>query len=269
MPTVSACPPKPATFNRRAFLRSLGAASADAPGRGDHVLSPSLGGIRERSAKFNPGHLTSGDVAILRFLAAAELIEADLWQQYTELAVGNASYANALSVLDSDMVQYISDNSDDEISHASFLNAFLQTTGHEPVDFDAFRTLPSSSATGAEQTGRLTSLTNLTVDTTWWIRYRSGNNPDFGDTFPQLVNIVNFPAIPLQDLPSGSDEIQAIANTAAFHFAAIEQAGSKPFTLRSFPRPPTRTYCGSLLESGGRKSSIFPYGATRRAIFRP
>jgi hypothetical protein len=173
--------------------------------------------------------LTAGDVAILRFLAAAEIIESDLWLQYQELAVGNAPYANALQQLDGDMIQYVSDNTDDEMSHAAFLNAYLASMGAQPVNFDAFRTLPSSTAKGAAKIGRLTNLTSLTVDTSWWLRYRSPNNPDLGATFPQFLNIVNTTAIPLRDNYT-NDEIQAIANTAGFHFAYIEQGGSSLYT---------------------------------------
>jgi hypothetical protein len=74
-------------------------------------------------------------VAILQFLAAAELLEADLWDQYNELAgiqdpevpggSGNPAYTKALSVLDEDMSQYIHDNADDEQSHATFINAYI------------------------------------------------------------------------------------------------------------------------------------------------
>ncbi len=68
---------------------------------------------------------------------------------------------------------------------------------------------------------------NLTVDTSWYTRYRSTGNPDFGDTFPQAINLVNVPAIPRNDDDFGPpDHIQAIANTAAFHFGTIEQGGS-------------------------------------------
>jgi hypothetical protein len=169
--------------------------------------------------------LTKGDVAILRFLAAAEIIESDLWLQYQELAVGNPPYGAALGQLDGDMVQYVSDNTDDEMSHAAFLNVYLASAAAQPVNFDAFRTLPSSTAKGAAKLGRLTNLTALTVDTSWWLRYRSPNNPDLGATFPQFLNIVNQPAIPLRDNYS-ADEIQAIANTVAFHFGFIEQGGS-------------------------------------------
>jgi hypothetical protein len=189
-----------------------------------------LGATREALdqavAEEGPSVVTQGDVAILRFLAAAELLEQDLWQQYSELAEGNPAFEAALAVLDEDMNQYIFDNTDDELSHADFLNAFLSSVGAQPVNLDAFRTLPSSQATGAQQIGRLTNLMNLTVDTSWWIRYRSTDNLDFGATFPQFIDIVNRPAIPLQDLPVGSDEAQAIANTAAFHFGTIEQGGT-------------------------------------------
>ncbi len=140
------------------------------------------------------------------------------------------------------MPQYITDNTDDEISHAAFLNAYLMSKGAQPVNLDAFRRLPSSKATGAKNIGRLTNLLRLDVDTSWWTRYRSMQNPDLGATFPQAVNIRNQPAIPLDDTdtpPSGAltatqtRRIQAIANTAAFHFAFIEQGGSSLYSTLS------------------------------------
>jgi Ferritin-like domain len=187
------------------------------------------------------GRLDKGDAAILRFLAAAEIIETDLWQQYNELAgiqdaevpggTGSQAYTDAVKVLDGDMDQYIHDNTDDEISHFTFLNAFLVSKGAEPVNLDQFRTLPSSQATGAQQIGRLTNLMQLTVDTSWWTRYRSDNkNPDLGDTFPQAVpglSAGQFPAIPRNDGDlAPADHLQAIANTAGFHFCFIEQGGT-------------------------------------------
>jgi hypothetical protein len=173
------------------------------------------------------GGLTSGDVAILRFLAAAEILETDLWQQYNELALGNEAFQTALAVLDGDMPTYVNQNTRDEFSHQDFLNAYLASKGRRPVSLEAFRTLPSSQATGANKNAkRLTNLTNLIVDTSWYTRYRSTGNPDFGDTFPQIVNLTNLPAIPETDLTVNSDEIQVIANTAGFHFATIEQGGS-------------------------------------------
>jgi hypothetical protein len=183
------------------------------------------------------GDPTAGDVAILRFLAAAELIETDLWQQYSELggvAAADSGYVAALSVLDGDMSQYITDNTDDEISHEQFLNAYLASKGAAPVNLDPFRTLPGSRASGARQVGRLTNLMQLTVDTSWWTRYRSRENPDLGATFPQLVpglSVGQHTAVPRDDAELGdpahiSPHVQAIANTAAFHFAFIEQGGS-------------------------------------------
>ena len=198
--------------------------------------------------------LTRSDVALLRFAAAVELIEADLWQQYNELGgavdrhdqpnPGNPAYIAALENLDGDMPQYVSDNTDDEISHAEFLDAYLMSKGEQPVNLNPFRTLPSSKATGARQNvGRLTNLQALTVDTSWYFRYRSTQNPDLGAKFPQLLNIVNEPAIPLNDTETPPDlsaslfqppitdpralRMQAIANSAGFYFAAIEQGGSK------------------------------------------
>src|SRR6202451_1631145 len=129
--------------------------------------------------------------------------------------------------LDPDGPQYVTSNTTDEQSHAEFLNAYLISIGAEPVDLDAFRTLPSSQATGAQQIGRLTNLMNLTVDTSWYTLYRSAKNPDFGPTFPQAIDLVNVTGIPRTDADfKPQHHIQAIANTAAFHFATIEQGGS-------------------------------------------
>src|SRR6202022_503948 len=144
---------------------------------------------------------------------------------------GNAAYAAALSVLDADMAQYVHDNTEDEFTHFTFINAYLVARGGEPVDLERFRTLPSSKATGAQQIKRLTNLMELTVDTTWWTRYRSRTtNPDFGDTSPPAVpGLLNgkFPAIPRSDADlKPKDHLQAIANTAGFHFATIEQGGT-------------------------------------------
>src|SRR5436305_3880697 len=129
------------------------------------------------------------------------------------------------------MSQYIHDNTGDEISHFTFINAFLASIGADPVNLDHFRNIPSSKATGARQIGRLTNLMELTVDTSWWTRYRSRNkNPDFGDTFAQAIPGLSkgqFPAIPKSDADLSPDKhIQAIANTAGFHFGFIEQGGS-------------------------------------------
>jgi hypothetical protein len=107
----------------------------------------------------------------------------------------------------------------------------LKSKGAAPVNLDKFRTLPSSQATGAKQIGRLTNLMQLTVDTSWYIRYRSKKNPDFGATFPQAVRITDKPAIPITNADFGPpDHIQAIADTAAFHFGTIEQGGSSLYS---------------------------------------
>lgn len=208
-------------LGRRSFLKRLSSGGA--------VLVPGAGWLASGGvALADPGgHLTRGDVAILRFLAAAEILETDLWQQYNEVALGNPAFQQGLFALDGDMPSYVNQNTRDEISHAQFINAYLVSKGQSPVSLEDFRTLPSSQATGANKTAkRLTNLMNLTVDTSWYTRYRSQGNPDFGDTFPQIVNLVNLPAIPNSDLPLGSDEAQLIANTAGFHFATIEQGGS-------------------------------------------
>jgi Ferritin-like domain len=223
---------------RRSFLKGLGLAGAAAL-PGSALLA---GSAMARSG----GSITKGDVAILRFLAAAELIEADLWQQYDELGGvngGNAAYQAALTNIDGDMPTYIHLNNNDEQSHAAFLNAYLESKGADPVNLDRFRTLPSSKATGAKQIGRLTALMSLDVDTSWYTRYRSSTNPDFGAKFPQAFTIHKQPAIPISDtdvppnttapLPPTTPaerRIQAIACTAAFHFGYIEQGGTSLYS---------------------------------------
>jgi hypothetical protein len=214
--------------SRRTFLTTAGATALGAG---------LLAEVPEASAATG---LTKGDEAILRFLAALEIIESDLWQQYNEFGgiqdgevpggSGNAAYTNALVQLDGDMPQYVHDNTDDEFTHFKFINAYLRSRGGRPVSLDRFKTLPSSQASGAQQIKRLTNLMELTVDTTWWTRYRSGQNPDLGGNFAQAVPDLakgRFPAIPRTNDDLKPDKhIQAIANTAGFHFATIEQGGT-------------------------------------------
>ena len=229
---------------RRSFLKSIGIAGA--------ALSASavLGSASRAQSRPATGRLPKGDAALLRFAAAVELIEADLWQQYNELGGvqgGNPAYIAALSNLDGDMPQYIADNTDDELSHAAFLNAYLMSRGEAPVDLDPFRRLPSSRATGAQNIGRLTNLMRLNVDLGWYTRYRSAKNPDFGVNFKGPFEILNEPAIPLNDTdtPPGQPQpvppataqqarMQAIANTAGFHFAFIEQGGASLYPTLAF-----------------------------------
>jgi hypothetical protein len=227
--------------NRRSFLKNSMVAGAVAT-VGAGILGS---GLPAFASETSASTITKGDIAILRFLAAAELIEADLWLQYSELGgltpgqlpVETApftpmnSYQAAFMNLDSDGPQYITSNANDEVSHAEFLNAYLISIGADPVDLDAFRTLPSSQAAGADQIGRLTNLMNLTVDTSWYTRYRSAKNPDLGATFPQAVTLTNVTGIPRTDADFGpTNHVQAIANTAAFHFGTIEQGGSSLYS---------------------------------------
>src|SRR4029453_6739157 len=82
-----------------------------------------------------------GYFAILKLLTAVELIEADLWQQYNELGgvdAPDSGYKAGLVILDGDQPQYISDNTDDELSHAAFLNAYLASKGEQQVDLRQF-----------------------------------------------------------------------------------------------------------------------------------
>ena len=225
--------PAPNLLARRSFLRRLGLGAA--------LLAPGAallaGSGKVLAAGKGSQKLTRGDVAILQLLAAAEIIEADLWQQYNELG-GNDSpesgYRAGLEILDGDQPQYISDNTDDEFSHAAFLNAYLKSKGEQQVDLSEFKNLAPSQVSFVPQTGRLTNLKQLTVDTSWWTRYRSTTNPDFGATFPNAVPSLNtgqHTAIPrnnaeLDDPNNPSDHAKAIAFTAGFHFGFIEQGGT-------------------------------------------
>jgi hypothetical protein len=238
--------------DRRSFLKGGLLAGGAAVGAGLLATGPLA---RAQGKGQSGGSLNSGDVAILRFLAAAELIESDLWTQYAELGgIGNLPpievdpneplnpYQVALSNLDSDGPQYIASNTLDEVSHATFLNAYLEFRGAEPVNFDEFVTLPGSTAQGSTGASRLTNLMNLNVDTSWYVRYRSATNPDLGATFPQAITLNGVTAIPRSDADyegkpnpnfPGNDHIQAIANVAAFHFGYIEQGGSSLYATMS------------------------------------
>jgi hypothetical protein len=246
-PTNDEANPHPSReIRRRSFLKGLGVAGA--------ALSASAFLGTKAAAEERSASLTKGDAAILRFLAAAEIIESDLWLQYQELGGtqdnevsqlasklipgypaqptgGNPVFMQDLIPLDGDMSQYIRDNTEDELTHEVFINAYLKSKDADTVNLDRFRTLPSSKATGANQFGRLTNLTQLTVDTSWWTRYRSrAKNPDFGDTTAQAIPslaVGQHTAIPRTDADtSDANFIQAVANTAGFHFAFIEQGGT-------------------------------------------
>jgi len=240
--------------NRRAFLTN-GMVAAGAATMGASLLPGTAAAFRGDEDR---APLTKGDIAILTFLSALEQVEADLWIQYAEL--GGATnqgksridlelngqkiitglapdYITGLLVLDGDMPQYIADNTDDEISHHRFLNNYLESKGAKQIDLSGFANLAPSQVKGVPQTGRLTNLKQLTIDTKWWTRLRSDTaNPDFGGRFENAVPDLAkgpHPAIPLSDADLGvdgngniSNHLQAIANTAGFHFAFIEQGGS-------------------------------------------
>lgn len=227
------------TPNRRSFLKQ--AASAGAVGAGITLLGKKTAFALDQVSE--GGQLNHGDAALLRFAAAAEILEADFWIQYNELGgiqddevqggTGNPDYTEKLEALDDDFPQYIHDNTDDEITHSTFLNAYLKAKGADPVDLEPFRTVPGSTATGSSGKLRLTNLMQLKVDTSWWTRYRNANhNPDLDPTFkfaPAVEDLLEgrFTAIPRtdDDLHPG-DHLQAIANTAAFHMPTVEQGGN-------------------------------------------
>jgi hypothetical protein len=250
---------------RRKFLQGLGAAGI----AGAALPATNLFAADQKK-------LSKGDAALLQLALTIELIEADLWQQYNELGgavdkndqpnPGNPAYIAALQNLDGDMPQYISDNTDDEISHAAFLAAYLASKGEVPVDLTPFANLQGSQATGSKGVGRITNLLSLNVDTSWYFRYRSTQNPDLGATFPQLLNITNQPAIPINDTdtPPGTApslfqppitdpkalRMQAIANTAGFHFSYIEQGGSSLYPILAL-QATSREVLRILLSIGG------------------
>src|SRR5213079_1310557 len=226
-------------LRRRSFLKGIGVAGAASVGAG--LLAQTSSAFAQEGPEEHSGRLTRGDAALLRFAAAAEILETDFWVQYNELGgipdsevpggSGNAPYTAALAVLDEDMAQYIHDNTDDEFTHQNFLNAYLASKGASTVNLEPFRTLPGSTATGSSGKLRLTNLTQLTLDTSWWTRYRSSTkNPDLGDTFPQAVPTLavgQHTAIPRTDDDlKDPNVLQAIANTAGFHFPTIEQGGN-------------------------------------------
>ena len=151
---------KKVQFNRRLFMTN-GMIAAGAATAGT-LLPGGMSAMAQSLSSDNQTSLRKGDVAILRFLAAAELIESDLWQQYAELGGVTEgtqnNYQLAFQFLDGDGSQYITSNTIDEISHATLLNGYLESRGADPVNFDEFHTLQGSTATGAENIGRLTNL---------------------------------------------------------------------------------------------------------------
>jgi Ferritin-like domain len=225
------------TLSRRSFLGRSLAAGAGTIGAG--LLTST------RSAEASGG-LTPGDAALLRFPAALETLEADFWIQYNELGgiqddevpggSGNPDYTEALEVIEDEMGDYIHDNTDDEITHHQFLNAYLVSKGAVPAHLAPFKTLMGSTATGVNRQNigrRLTNLTQLTLDTSWWTRYRDDrHNPDLDPNhiFPQAVPslaVGQHTAIPRTDADTKHPNfLQAIANTSAFHFPTIEQGGN-------------------------------------------
>jgi hypothetical protein len=231
---------------RRSFLKGIGLAGATMTAGA--LLTAE--GLAQAAQSTSSKKLSRSDVALLKFALWAELVEQDLWIQYAELGAvdgGNPAYMLALQNLDGDMPQYIRDNTDDEISHAAFLTAYLISKGEEPVDLDAFKNLQGSQATGAKNIGRITTLLDLNVDLSWYTRYRSGKNPDLGAHLKGPFTIKNQPAIPLNDTdtppnqtqpvpPTNAQQsrMQAIANTAGFHFAFIEQGGSSLYPTLAF-----------------------------------
>jgi hypothetical protein len=229
--------PRKRSLSRRSFLGKSLALGAGTIGGGFF--------INTQTARASGG-LTPQDADLLRFPAALEILEADFWIQYNELGgiqdpevpggTGNPAYTDALEVIEDEMQDYIHDNTDDEITHHTFLNAYLMSKGMAPANLDAFRTLQGSTATGVNPNligHRLTNLTQLTIDTSWWTRYRDdSHNPDLdpNHVFPQAVPTLavnRHTAIPRTDADTTDPNfLQAIANTAAFHFPTIEQGGN-------------------------------------------
>ena len=229
-------------IDRRTFVKK-GLSAAGVATAGVGLLANGTSLLAESEPMERSGHLSRGDAALLRFAAAAEILETDFWVQYNELCgipdsevpggTGNPAFTAALSVLDADMAQYVHDNTDDEFTHQNFLNAYLASKGADSVSLEPFRTLNGSTATGSSGKLRLTNLMELTLDTSWWTRYRSStHNPDLDPnfTFPQAIPTLavgKHTAIPRTDADTADPNfLQAIANTAGFHMPTIEQGGN-------------------------------------------
>src|SRR5204862_3282912 len=247
-PEVAKLSPARRKVPRRTFLCRMGlGAIALAPGAALFSSASKAFGDDDDNDNENENRgLSAGDAALLRFPAALEILEADFWIQYYELGgvkdpevpggTGNPGYTEALEVIEDEMGDYIHDNTDDEITHHTFLNAYLVSKGAAPANLDPFRTLMGSTATGVNPAligRRLTNLTQLTIDTSWWTRYRDdSHNPDLdpNHVFPQAVptlGVNQHTAIPRTDADTTDPNfLQAIANTAAFHFPTIEQGGN-------------------------------------------
>jgi hypothetical protein len=228
--------------DRRSFMRT-GLTTGGSAAMGAALLSGSPLAFADEGPEEHSGRLSRGDAALLRFAAAAEILETDFWVQYNELGgiqdsevpggSGNSAYTAKLAAIDDDFPQYIHDNTDDEFTHQNFLNRYLVSKGASPINLERFRTLPGSTATGSSGKLRLTNLMELTLDTSWYTRYRSSNhNPDLDPNFkfPQAVPDLakgKFTAIPRTDDDlTPDDHLQAIVNTALFHMPTIEQGGN-------------------------------------------
>lgn len=206
--------------DRRNFLKGGLAAAGAATLAPVLLAAPAIAEEREERRAIPPS-----DIAIFRFLAAVELVETDLWTQYTLLAEGNPGFKRALTNIDPALVRYNHDIRRDEASHAGFINAALHDAGQQPVDLDEFRTLRMPQVQGSNDAGYLTNLTDLNVDTSWYTKLRSDANPDFGSKLVQLVELNGVPAIPTRDGLT-EEQYQVIANTATFHSPSIDEAGT-------------------------------------------
>lgn len=101
-------------ISRRSFVKN-GLATAGIASAGAGLLFNSPSALARDAREERSGSLTRGDAALLRFAAAAEILETDFWVQYNELGgiqdsevpggSGNPAYTAALEVLDSDMAQ--------------------------------------------------------------------------------------------------------------------------------------------------------------------
>ena len=238
-----------AATNRRSFLKNTVTAAGVAT-VGTGLLTNASSVLADEGFEERRDRLTRGDAAMLRFAAAAEILETDFWVQYNELAgiqdkefpggggTGNPAYTAALNVLDSDMAQYVHDNTDDEFTHQNFLNGYLVSKGAAPVNLEEFRTLPGSTATGSTGALRLTNLMQLTLDTSWWTRYRDdSHNPDLDPNFhfPQAIATLakgQHTAIPRTDSDTSDPNfLQAIAEHGRFPFSNHRTRGKQPVSV--------------------------------------
>ena len=265
-------------INRRSFVKN----GLTAAGVG--LLATALR-MADEAEDRKDGHITRGDAAMLRFAAAAEIIETDFWVQYNELGgipdsevpggSGNPAFTAALAMLDSDMAQYVHDNTDDEFTHQNFLNAYLASKGAETVSLEPFRTLPGQHCDRFQR--KTTNHKSDAAHAGYQLVDALPQQPIILTsirhfTFPQAIPTLavgEHTAIPRTDDDTKDPNfLQAIANTAGFHFPTIEQGGNSLYPSMA-QRATSVEVCAFSSASAPPKPCTFKPGRTRREMHRP